>query len=203
MEPRKLTVQLTAGAALTPSPFGGYPLPMLNLHDHDQLQALLEVIDALEGLPLGGKLQFLLGRKGSLGGVTPLEALERGRLEKVLDVANAFAEQGPGRRLADLGGRAPDIESAPRRRPAALVTTDPDVCAGRPCFAGHWLPVEMVLGRLGAGDSMAVLQRDYPWLTDDHVAAARAYVTLAEAADITFDAPKAVIVAKPADLSDG
>lgn len=64
---------------------------MLNLHDRDQLQALLEVIEALKGVPLGGKMQFLLGRKGSLGGLTPLEALERGQLEKVRDVGLAFA----------------------------------------------------------------------------------------------------------------
>lgn len=57
----------------------------------------------------------------------------------------------------------------------ALVTTDPDVCSGRPCFAGHRLPIAMVLGRLGAGESLAVLQRDYPWLTAEHIAAARAY----------------------------
>ena len=111
-------MQQTAGAALTPSPFGGYPLPMLNLHDRDQLQALLEVIDALEGVPLGARMQFFLGRKGSLGGVTPLEALQRGRLEKVLDVAHAFADHRPELHLADLGGQAPDIETAPRRRPA-------------------------------------------------------------------------------------
>lgn len=61
----------------------------------------------------------------------------------------------------------------------ALVTTDPDVCAGRPCFAGHRLPVAIVLGRLDAGESMSVLQGDYPWLSEEHVAAARAYTAAA------------------------
>ena len=57
----------------------------------------------------------------------------------------------------------------------ALVTTDPDVCAGRPCFAGHRQPIATVLGRLDSGDSLSVLQGDYPWLSDKHIAAARAY----------------------------
>lgn len=86
--------------------------------------------------------------------------------------------------------------------PALLVTIDPDVCAGRPCFAGHRLPLAMVLERLEAGDSLSVLQGNYPWLTCEHVAAARAYVkAMAEAADVPFEPPKAVIGAKPADLS--
>lgn len=63
---------------------------MLKLHDRDQLQVLLEVIEALDGVPLGSRMQFL-GRKGSLGGLTPREALDRGQLEKVGDVAFAFA----------------------------------------------------------------------------------------------------------------
>jgi uncharacterized protein (DUF433 family) len=57
----------------------------------------------------------------------------------------------------------------------ALVTTDPDVCAGRPCFAGHRLPIATVLSRLDARESLAELQRDHPWLTDDHIAAARGH----------------------------
>lgn len=57
----------------------------------------------------------------------------------------------------------------------ALVTMDPDVCAGRPCFAGHRVPIATALSRLDAGESLAEIQCDYPWLTGDHIAAARAY----------------------------
>ena len=73
-------------------------MSMLKKLDRSKLQALLEVIEALGGVPLDAKLQFLLGRKGSLGGLTPLEALERGQLEKVRDVALAFAESMDGSR---------------------------------------------------------------------------------------------------------
>lgn len=87
-------------------------------------------------------------------------------------------------------------------QPALLVTIAPDVCAGRPCFAGHRLPIAGVLERLQAGDSLSVLQGDYPWLTYEHVAAARGYVkAMAEAADVPFEPPRAVIGAKPVDLS--
>ena len=81
---------------LTPSPLRGYPRAMLEIQRREQLQAVLEVIEALGGVPLDAKLQFLLGRKGSLGGLTPVEALERGQLEKVRDVALAFAESTGG-----------------------------------------------------------------------------------------------------------
>ena len=84
---------------------------MLNKLDRSKLQALLEVIEALGGVPLDAKLQFLLGRKGSLGGVTPLEALERGNLEKVRDVALAFADNvsfEPSN--ATLTGKPVDLE---------------------------------------------------------------------------------------------
>ena len=57
----------------------------------------------------------------------------------------------------------------------ALVAIDPDVCSGRPCFAGHRLPIATVLSRLDADESLADLQRDYPWLTRDHITAARGH----------------------------
>jgi hypothetical protein len=55
----------------------------------EQIEAVAKV---LEDLPDGSKLQFFLSHKGSLGGITPLEALAAGRMEEVLDVAAAFAE---------------------------------------------------------------------------------------------------------------
>lgn len=53
---------------------------------------LEEVTKILGDLPGGSKLQFFLTRKGSLGGVTPLQALADGRFCKVKDIAAAFAE---------------------------------------------------------------------------------------------------------------
>lgn len=60
------------------------------MYRRTQLEA---VTKALGDLPGGSKLQFFLNRRGSLGGVTPLEALAAGKLQKVKDVASAFADQ--------------------------------------------------------------------------------------------------------------
>ncbi|MEJ2801702.1 hypothetical protein WAE61_07465 [Comamonadaceae bacterium PP-2] len=59
------------------------------LFDRKQLETVTKVLGDLPG---GAKLQFFLTRKGSLGGVTPLQALAAGNFAKVKDVASAFAE---------------------------------------------------------------------------------------------------------------
>jgi hypothetical protein len=60
------------------------------MYRRTQLEA---VTKELGNLPGGAKLQFFMNRRGSLGGTTPLEALAAGKLEKVKDVAAAFADQ--------------------------------------------------------------------------------------------------------------
>lgn len=54
-----------------------------------QLEAVTKVLGDLPG---GAKMQFFFTQKGSLGGDTPLEALLKGKLQKVKDVAAAFAD---------------------------------------------------------------------------------------------------------------
>lgn len=53
---------------------------------------LAAVSQALSCLPGGAKLQFFLARNAALGGDTPFQALAAGRLDKVLDLAAAYAE---------------------------------------------------------------------------------------------------------------
>lgn len=60
------------------------------MYRRTQLEA---VTKELGDLPGGAKLQFFLNRRGSLGGITPLEALAAGKLEKVKGIAAAFADQ--------------------------------------------------------------------------------------------------------------
>lgn len=60
----------------------------------------------------------------------------------------------------------------------------------------------LLLGRLKAGGTLGVLQRDCLWLADDHLAVACAHVARAEVADVEFDPPEAVIVSKSVDLSN-
>jgi peptidoglycan hydrolase-like protein with peptidoglycan-binding domain len=58
-------------------------------YDRKHLEAVTKILGDLPG---GSKLQFFLTRKGSLGGITPLQALAEGRFSKVNDIAAAFAE---------------------------------------------------------------------------------------------------------------
>jgi hypothetical protein len=58
-------------------------------YQRSQLEAVAKVLGDLPG---GVKLQFFLNPKGSLGGVTPLQALAEGKLQKVKDIAAAFAD---------------------------------------------------------------------------------------------------------------
>ena len=58
-------------------------------YQRSQLEAVTKVLGDLPG---GAKLEFFLNAKGSLGGVTPMEALAEGKLQKVKDIAAAFAD---------------------------------------------------------------------------------------------------------------
>lgn len=58
-------------------------------YDRRHLETVTKILGDLPG---GSKLQFFLTRKGSLGGITPLQAMAEGRFAKVKDIAAAFAE---------------------------------------------------------------------------------------------------------------
>lgn len=54
----------------------------------------------------------------------------------------------------------------------AQIVSDPNVLCGKPCIAGTRISVELVLDRLGAGDSVEDWLADYPFLTREQVQAA-------------------------------
>ncbi|MFC5696193.1 DUF433 domain-containing protein [Pseudomonas sp. GCM10022186] len=58
------------------------------------------------------------------------------------------------------------------------VHRDPEIHGGRPVFRGTRLPVDITLERLDAGESFAVLQEDYPYLTCEKIERARAYLAI-------------------------
>ncbi|WP_280292234.1 DUF433 domain-containing protein [Pseudomonas sp. BN417] len=58
------------------------------------------------------------------------------------------------------------------------VHCDSEIQGGRPVFCGTRLPVDITLGRLDAGESFAVLQEDYPYLTLEKIERARAYLAI-------------------------
>lgn len=60
----------------------------------------------------------------------------------------------------------------------ALVHADLGVMGGRPVFVGTRVPIDIVLGCLDAGDVAARLQPAYPFLTQEHIVAAREWIDL-------------------------
>jgi uncharacterized protein (DUF433 family) len=55
------------------------------------------------------------------------------------------------------------------------VVTDPEILSGMPVFAGSRVPIDIVLACVDAGNDMAGIRRAYPFVTDEHIIAARAY----------------------------
>lgn len=52
------------------------------------------------------------------------------------------------------------------------ITTDPDVMFGKPVVKGTRVPVEHILRKLGAGQSVAAILEDHPHLEEADVYAA-------------------------------
>lgn len=59
--------------------------------------------------------------------------------------------------------------------PTGLVVIDPEIVGGIPVFAGSRLPIDVVLASLDGGIDMSRIRDSWPFLTNAHVAAARAY----------------------------
>ena len=52
------------------------------------------------------------------------------------------------------------------------IVSDPDILMGKPVIAGTRISVELILEKLGAGDSIADLIEDYPHLSREAILAA-------------------------------
>lgn len=57
-----------------------------------------------------------------------------------------------------------------------MVLVDPEIMGGSPCFAGTRVPVEIVVASIDKGIDWVELVSAYPFLTEAHVTAARAYL---------------------------
>ena len=51
------------------------------------------------------------------------------------------------------------------------ITIDPEVMLGKPCIKGTRITVELILEKLGAGESAADLVEDYPHITNEDILA--------------------------------
>ncbi len=59
------------------------------------------------------------------------------------------------------------------------ITTDPFVCAGRPCIRGQRIRVTDILTLLAGRANRSEILSEYPYLEDDDITAALAYAARA------------------------
>lgn len=57
-----------------------------------------------------------------------------------------------------------------------LVTVDPDIMGGTPCLAGSRLPARTLLDMVDSGEPWERILASWPWLTLEHVEAARRWL---------------------------
>ncbi len=55
------------------------------------------------------------------------------------------------------------------------VTSDPDVCHGKPCIKGTRIPVNLIVSLIAEGESYDSIIKDYPSLTIEDIKVAIQY----------------------------
>ena len=74
-------------------------------------------------------------------------------------------------------GEGEVVTPAPCSAHSALISSDPDVLGGVACLTGSRLPIDVVLASLDAGIDLERLRASWPFLTDEHINAARDFAT--------------------------
>jgi len=55
------------------------------------------------------------------------------------------------------------------------ISSDPDICHGKPCIKGTRIPVYLIVSLVGEGASIEEIIKDYPSLTEEDIRAAIKY----------------------------
>lgn len=58
------------------------------------------------------------------------------------------------------------------------ITTNPEVCGGKPCIRGLRFPVSRLLGLLASGETEASILKAYPYLEHEDIHEALRYAAL-------------------------
>jgi len=58
------------------------------------------------------------------------------------------------------------------------ITTNPEICGGKPCIRSLRFPVSRLLGLLAAGETQASILRAYPYLESEDIREALNYAAL-------------------------
>ena len=59
------------------------------------------------------------------------------------------------------------------------ITSDPDICGGRPCIRGQRIRVTDILDLLAGGATRAEILSDFPYLEEDDITASLEYAARA------------------------
>lgn len=71
-----------------------------------------------------------------------------------------------------------------------LISSDPDILLGKPCITGTRISVELILQKLGAGETIDELLLDYPHINRQQIKAAIAYALSSVRLDRVYPLPK-------------
>jgi len=55
------------------------------------------------------------------------------------------------------------------------ISTDPDICHGKPCIKGTRIPVYLIVSLIAEGENIESIMKDYPGLTAKDIKAAISY----------------------------
>jgi len=55
------------------------------------------------------------------------------------------------------------------------ISSDPDICHGKPCIKGTRIPVYLIVSLVAEGESIESIIQDYPSLTPEDIKAAISY----------------------------
>ena len=67
-----------------------------------------------------------------------------------------------------------------------LIDCNPFIMMGKPVIAGTRIPVDLILEKIAAGETIEQLLEEYPRLTDEGIRAAFYYAAQAVRSDIVF-----------------
>jgi uncharacterized protein (DUF433 family) len=71
----------------------------------------------------------------------------------------------------------------------SLITSDPKIMMGKPVVAGTRITVELILEKLGAGETIEQILQAHPRLTEPGLRAALAFASEAMKADVIYRHP--------------
>jgi uncharacterized protein (DUF433 family) len=74
--------------------------------------------------------------------------------------------------------------------PRSSITSDPEIMMGKPVVAGTRITVELILEKLGAGESFEQILSEHPRLTEEDIRAAIAFAAEALRADVVYPVEK-------------